>query len=87
MAGRGELTVEIVAPDRVLWSGTAAGVSVPAAEGDMGLLPGHESVLSLLRSGTVRVRAAAGSSEEFAVASGFVSFDDDTVTVVVDSQD
>ena len=53
----------------------------------MGLLPGHESVLSLLRAGTVRVRAAAGSSEEFAVTSGFVSFDDDTVTVVVDSQD
>ena len=30
MAGRGELTVEIVAPDRVLWSGTAAGVSARA---------------------------------------------------------
>lgn len=87
MAGRGELTVEIVAPDRTLWSGTAAGVSVPAAEGDMGLLPGHESVLSLLRAGTVRVRSTAGSSEEFAVTSGFVSFDDDAVTVVVDSQD
>ncbi|GMA30699.1 F0F1 ATP synthase subunit epsilon [Litorihabitans aurantiacus] len=87
MAGRGELTVEIVAPDRVLWSGTAAGVSVPAAEGDMGLLPGHESVLSLLRAGTVRVRATGGgAAEEFAVESGFVSFDDDSVTVVVDAE-
>ncbi|PWD52180.1 hypothetical protein C8046_17580 [Serinibacter arcticus] len=88
MAGTsGALTVEIVAPDRTLWSGTASVVSVPAAEGDMGLLPGHESVLSLLRAGTVRVQSASGSTETFPVTAGFVSFDADMVTVVVDSQD
>ncbi len=77
------LNVEIVAPDRVLWSGTADGVSVPAADGDMGLLPGHESVLALLRPGTVRVKGASSGASEFAVTQGFVSFDADTVTVVV----
>ncbi len=59
------LNVEIVAPDRVLWSGTADGVSVPAADGDMGLLPGHESVLALLRPGTVRVKGGYEAAKRF----------------------
>ena len=83
MAAGGKLTVEVVAPDRVLWSGEASSVSVPAAEGEMGLLPGHESVLALLRPGTVRVHAN-GESSRFDVPGGFVSFDSDRVTVVVD---
>ncbi|WP_454301396.1 F0F1 ATP synthase subunit epsilon [Salana multivorans] len=83
MVGSGRLTVEVVAPDHVLWAGDAASVSVPAAEGDMGLHPGHESVLALLRAGTVRVHAN-GDTKRFAVQGGFVSFDEDAVTVVVE---
>lgn len=80
---RGDLAVEVVAPDHVMWRGMASAVSVPAAEGEMGLLPGHESVLALLRAGTVRVRTAANDLKSFAVSDGFVSFDEDSVTVVV----
>lgn len=86
MAEGGRLHVEIVAPDHTLWSGSADGVSVPAAEGDMGLLPGHESVLALLRPGTIRVRFGSDRSE-FPVEDGFVSFDDDAVTIVVGGRD
>lgn len=82
MASTGHLSVEIVAPDRVLWHGEARSVSVPAAEGDMGLLPGHESVLALLRPGTLRVHSNGGVTE-FPVTEGFLSFDSDAVTVVV----
>lgn len=76
------LSVEIVAPDRRLWSGVASFVSAPAAEGDVGLLPNHESVLALLRPGTIRVHDGSGVTE-FAVTEGFLSFDDNAVTVVV----
>lgn len=78
----GTLKVDIVAPDQIMWSGTADSVSAPAAEGDMGLLPGHESVLATLRPGTVRVRNSDGVAT-FEVTSGFLSFDDNAVTVVV----
>lgn len=77
------LEVDVVAPDRVLWSGTASAVSVPASEGEMGLLPGHESVLALLRPGTVRVRSG-GAEQRFQITAGWVSFDANAVTVVVD---
>lgn len=86
MATTARLSVEIVAPDHVLWSGGADSVSVPASEGDMGLHPGHESVLATLRAGTVRVYLD-GKRSEFPVEDGFVSFDADAVTVVVGGRD
>ena len=80
----GPLTVDVVAPDQVLWSGTAERLVAPTVEGDIGLLTGHEPVLSVLKSGVVRVRGAADGDAEFPIESGFLSFDHDVVTVVVE---
>lgn len=76
------LTVEIVAPDRVLWSGEASFVSAPSVEGSLGLLPGHEPLLSLLGKGTVKVVTVAGADWTVDISRGFVSFDHDSVTIV-----
>lgn len=82
----GHIRVEVVAPDKVMWSGLATGISVPAHEGDMGLLPGHESVLALLRPGTVRIQTE-GETGNVEVQTGVVSFDDDVATVIVGGHD
>lgn len=80
------LNVEVVAPDRVLWEGEARSVSAPAAEGSMGVLPGHQPVLSVLLPGVVTVRPQQGGQDvELEVDGGFLSVDHDQVTVVVDS--
>ena len=78
----GPLTVDIVAPDRKLWSGTAERVIAPAVEGEIGLLANHEPILSLLREGTVRVHG--DESVSFEIRSGFVSFDHNVVTIVAE---
>ncbi|BDZ60316.1 ATP synthase epsilon chain [Demequina sediminis] len=80
----GPLTVDVVAPDQVLWSGTAERLVAPTVEGEIGLLTGHEPVLSVLKSGVVRVRGGADGDAEFPIESGFLSFDHDVVTVVVE---
>ena len=77
----GPLTVDIVAPDRTLWSGTAERVIAPSVEGEIGLLAGHEPVLALLKAGTVRVRTGESSDVEFAITQGFVSFDHNVITI------
>ena len=79
------LEVNLVAADRKVWSGEAWMVSAPAAEGDIGILPGHSPVLAVLRPGTIRITSADGAVEEITVDSGFLSVDADHVTVVVDS--
>ena len=81
----GELEVDIVAADGKVWSGAAHQVSAPAADGDMGILPGHTPVLAVLRAGEVRVMAHGGTPAlRWAVDGGFLSVDSDQVTIVVD---
>lgn len=81
------LSVDVVATDASLWRGKASSVIVPAAEGDLGILPGRQPVLAVLRPGTVRITPPSGSVVELEVLEGFVSVDEDVVTVVVDNSD
>lgn len=78
------LTVDIVAPDRVLWEGQASFVSAPAVEGSIGLLPGHEPILLVLGSGVVKVTEEGGEDRLVDICGGFLSFDHDTVTIVAE---
>ena len=51
-----QLEVDLVDAEGKVWSGQAHQVTAPAADGEIGILPGHTPVLSLLRAGEVRVR-------------------------------
>ncbi|NNU25985.1 F0F1 ATP synthase subunit epsilon [Isoptericola sediminis] len=80
-----ELNVDLVAAVRKVWSGAAREVSAPSAEGQVGILAGHTPMLAVLRPGTVKVSTAAGQvAVEVHVDGGFLSVDDDVVTIVVD---
>ena len=78
------LSVDLVAADRTVWSGEALMVSGPAADGEIGILPGHAPVLAVLKAGAVRIRDLDGTVEESRVDAGFLSVDKDQVTIVVD---
>lgn len=78
-----ELEVDVVAADRRVWRGAARMVSAPAADGDIGILPGHTPLLAVLRTGDVRIQAADGTTLTVQVDEGFLSVDDNQVTVVV----
>ena len=75
------LTLEIVTPDRSLFRGEVREVQVPAAEGYMGILPGHTPLLANLQVGELSYR---GETEEgqMHVALGFVEVLQDRVTVM-----
>lgn len=47
--------IDILIMERVLYSGDVDHVVLPAAEGEMGVYAGHESVITLLSNGVVRV--------------------------------
>jgi F-type H+-transporting ATPase subunit epsilon len=80
----GELNVELVAPDRRVWSGTARMVVAKTTEGEIGIMPGHEPVLGLLVTGPVTVRTADDQTVQAAVHGGFLSVADDRVTVLAE---
>ena len=51
------LQVEVVAADRLVWSGTATVVNARTAGGEIGILANHMPVLSLLDPGAVEVES------------------------------
>ena len=78
------LNVDLVSADRKVWSGIASAVSAPSVDGQIGILAGHTPILAVLRAGTVRVSVNDAEPFEVLVTGGFVSVDDNLVTVVAD---
>jgi F-type H+-transporting ATPase subunit epsilon len=80
-----EMTVELVAVERRIWSGSANFVLARTTEGEVGVLPGHEPTLAQLEeAGVVRVDGADGTSTTLAVHGGFLSITPETVTVLAE---
>ena len=79
------MSVELVAVERRIWSGEATFVLARTTVGEIGVLPGHEPTLAQLEdSGVVRVDGTDGTSTTLAVHGGFLSITPDTVTVLAE---
>ncbi|HVC09698.1 MAG TPA: ATP synthase F1 subunit epsilon [Elusimicrobiota bacterium] len=78
------IAVEIISPEREVSKTRAESVVVPAWDGEMGILPGHEPYLAQLRAGEVRLRAGE-VTEMFAVAGGFVDVSPERVRLFVET--
>jgi F-type H+-transporting ATPase subunit epsilon len=81
------LTVDVVGPDGIRWSGQATFVTAPTIEGSIGIFPAHEPIMSVLKRGDVTVDDLEGNRAVLPVTGGFLSVFDDAVTVIADSQD
>lgn len=75
---------EIVSQDRIVFQGDADMVVLPGASGEMGVLPNHSPVLSVLQFGVIRVRSR-GEDQFFTVAGGVAEVQPDQVTVLADA--
>jgi F-type H+-transporting ATPase subunit epsilon len=76
------LTVTLVSADQQVWSGEASMVVARTVEGEIGLLVGHEPLLAILSSGEVRITLLDGSKVVAEAEDGFLSVDNDIVSVV-----
>jgi F-type H+-transporting ATPase subunit epsilon len=78
------LQVELVSPERILWSGEAEMVVARTSEGDIAFLAGHSPFIGALGIGAVSIRATDGTEERAAVHGGFVEVSEDRVTILSD---
>lgn len=77
-----QLQVELVAADRVVWSGEAVRVLARTAAGDLGVLVNHAPLLSVLVPGVVEIEVPGGDRVRAAVGDGFLSVADNRVSVL-----
>ncbi len=78
------LKVAVISPEKVLFEGSARSVSAPAFDGEMGILPMHAPLMTLLGKGTLRLETSEGE-RQFAVQGGFLQVVDDQVRVVTEN--
>src|SRR6187200_2875899 len=80
------LQLEIVTPERLAYSDTVDSVQLPGIEGELGVLPHHAPLVSMLGVGELRIRKG-GSEESFAIVGGFLQVRPDKVVVMAETAD
>ena len=80
------LQLEIVTPERRVFSDIVDSVQVPGSEGELGVLPHHAPLVSTLGVGELRFRKD-GNEESFAIVGGFLQVRPDKVVVLAETAD
>jgi F-type H+-transporting ATPase subunit epsilon len=75
---------ELVSPEKLLLSRAVEMAVLPAAEGEMGVLPGHAPMIVTLRGGIISVTEGGQVTERLFVGGGFAEVTPERCTVLAD---
>jgi F-type H+-transporting ATPase subunit epsilon len=78
------IRLEIVTPERVIYSDEVDAVVVPGVEGQLGILPHHAPLMTMLQPGELKVRKG-GEEIYVAIFGGFLEVRPDRVIVLADA--
>ena len=78
------MQVELVAADRLVWSGEAKMVIARTTEGDVGILPNHAPMLSTMVHGIVDVTTSENETWIAAVDAGFLSVANNRISILAE---
>jgi F-type H+-transporting ATPase subunit epsilon len=78
------MQVQLVAPDRMVWSGEAEILLARTVDGEIGILPRYAPLLGVLVENTVTIRRADEEPLVAAVHGGFLSVSSDGVDVLAE---
>lgn len=82
------ITVSIVTPNGVQYEHHGQIVVLDAIDGELGIMAGHEPIVTPLNIGSVQVKRQLNHEEQIdkiAVNGGYVEFSNDVATIVADS--
>ena len=74
--------LSLTSPEKLLFEEQVEQVDLPGAEGDLGILPGHAPIVTLLRPGLVT--AIGELRETFVVLGGIAEFSDERLTILAE---
>ena len=74
--------LEIISPEKIIYSQDTRMVTLPSYEGDMSILKNHISIITFLRPGIIKVQKKEGNFEEFFVQDGTVEYFNDNLVVL-----
>ncbi len=77
--------LKIIASDKVFYEGRCRKMTIPAADGEIGILPNHENMIIAIVVGIGRVEIEEGKPLEVALGGGFAEIVNNRVTLIVDT--
>jgi len=77
------LKLEIITPDSKVFEGDAEFVQLPGAEGDMGVFPQHEPLVTELKAGELQI-TVNGKVQVLAIGEGFAEITGTSIAILTD---
>ena len=74
--------LEIISPEKIIFSDMVKMVKIPSYEGDMSILKNHISIITFLRPGIIKVENNDNSFEDFFAQDGTVEFFNNTLVLL-----
>jgi len=74
--------LEIICPEKIIFSDNVKMVMLPSYEGDMSVLKHHISIITFLRPGIIKVQKSKGNFDEFFIQDGTVEYFNDGLVVL-----
>ena len=77
--------LEIITPDKKVYSGDVDAIKLPGAEGSFGILNNHAPIIATLKKGTVKVTDTKKNIENFEINGGVVEVQNNKVIVLAEA--
>lgn len=79
-----KIPFDLVSPERLLLSEEAEMITIPGTEGDLGVLAGHEPLITTLRPGVIDVKGGTLGDQRFFVLGGFAEVNPQRLAILAE---
>lgn len=79
------MQIEILTPERMLYSGDIQQVKVPGTSGSFAILHNHAPIMSTLEKGQIKITKHGGKKIYFDIEGGVIQAADNIITILVSS--
>ena len=79
------MQLDIITPEKIVYSASISMVGIPGMLGDFGVLPGHAPFISTIRPGIITIDSVDGTSRKLAVMSGIAEVVPERCTILAEN--
>lgn len=79
------MKLEIITPDKKVYSGDVSAVKLPGADGSFGIMNNHAPIIATLKKGTVKVTETSSKVETFEINGGVVEVLNNKIIVLAEA--
>ena len=78
------MNIEIITPDKKLFSGEVSSVQFPGSDGSFGVLNNHSPLIATLKKGNINLTESSNQNHSFSINGGVVEVLNNKITVLAE---